>query len=130
MRKIAVFPVLLIALGLRFVWEAHASLFFCCLFWGTISIFIILGGYIWQVPGFACNAAVTIANNGHMPSTGEGPHIGIYVQATSDTALPMLCDRYLGGASIGDFLVLAGMLTVFAMIGLRYLRQQKTRVAF
>jgi hypothetical protein len=84
-------------------------LFFCCSFWLSFAAFNLIQKQFYFIPGVLCNAAATIANDAHMPSSYDMTHKGIYVALTPDSALPFLCDIY-GGTSIGDFLLFAGLI--------------------
>jgi hypothetical protein len=104
MSKIAGFTLFVMALPLRLIWDWYPGLEICALFWGAIiGANLLLRLWIW-IPGGACNAAATLANGGFMPSNSDLPHKGFYVALTPDSSLPWLCDRFVGGSSVGDFL--------------------------
>jgi len=63
--------------------------------------------------GAILNLSVVMANDGQMPvaasvATGDTTNLGVHWQAATDPRLPWLIDRWPGGFSVGDVLVLVG----------------------
>lgn len=93
---------ILIALGLRVVWQVKPFLLTCAIFWAfeiyahldSITNFSFIGtpGLV----GLACNALVTLGNGGRMPVIGYSRSFSLWVKAY-DLKKPRflkLCDRY------------------------------------
>jgi len=88
--------------------------------------------------GAACNALVIAVNGGVMPVIGsdvEGGHwwnpLVHYERATEEHHLLVLADYpHLLGSSIGDMLILGGVLMLLVgLVGLRRRRQEATEFA-
>lgn len=118
MRNTAVIGLFGAAFALRIVWGWHPGLFMCATFWAAIMLAALVCFDFKWMPGMLCNASVTLANGGFMPSTLDVPPTGIYISADSNTNLPWLCDRF-DGASVGDCLLFAALLWTLVIIGRR-----------
>jgi len=124
--------LLVIALVLRFAyWQLSPSVISATIFW----VFAIWGGVFWilgeiwdEKPGWVvgrsislcgaiCNAVVTIANNGFMPVESLEDSYSLWVTATNQHHLLFLSDRF-AGFSIGDFIIIGGLLVALAYKGL------------
>lgn len=108
----------MLALPFRILWQYYPNIWCCCLFW-----FVATGVQFWGHPakyqevaivGLLCNAVVTIANGGKMPviGWGSGTVLSVWRPAQPGDRFLMLCDRFWG-FSIGDFMIIAGMLLMF-----------------
>jgi hypothetical protein len=103
---------LLVGIPMAFIWRAYPGLFTCCIFWLAMILFnfTVVRGWLFT-PGCTCNALATIFNGGFMPAIDDGtPFRSEYIPLTSDNALPYLCDRFWGGSSVGDFLLLGAVI--------------------
>lgn len=112
----------------RIAWQIWPNLWTCALFWAMASVCIFSGGDPRRQPvtidesqatraivfgalivlGATMNAAVTLANGGFMPVTGEVSRASVWVTSAEAHRLRWLGDNYFG-FSAGDLVILGGL---------------------
>ena len=97
----------------RVLMEYWPSFLLCVVFWSLLSTGNFMQRNYWLLPGTGCNAAATLANDGFMPVYGQPVTPGgTHIMGTPEASLQFLCDIY-AGFSIGDFLLVAGIVLTF-----------------
>jgi Family of unknown function (DUF5317) len=95
-------PAVLVSLGLRIAA-------------GVVGALIFVHHYrpgLFVLPGYFLNCLVLAANGGTMPVAAEHLPVGghIHVALTAHSRLVALADILPGGSSLGDWLILGGLL--------------------
>lgn len=117
-RRVLFFTSFPFVIAGRVLWQTYPGLGPCVLFWliALVDEPIRWPEMRWRrrwFYGLSClgslgNAAATLANGGYMPVLGKAEPTSVWVPLTDESRLRWLCDIY-GGASLGDGLILAGI---------------------
>lgn len=121
-----VFTLVLLGLGIvsRNRWESDPNITTCMLFWiSTFTFWTFWWLYtrnravVLFFLGNISNAAATLSNNGFMPVAGKKlASDSVWVPLTAESNLPWLCDVLPFKSSVGDWMLLAGMIVFFVLV--------------
>ena len=105
-------------IGARILWHLKPSVWTCALFWLVLAPWLV--AVTWNRSGWElipsvllflgafCNASVTLANKGRMPTGAKAAIWNIWVGIDKSTRLAWLGDRLFGHFSVGDVLLASG----------------------